>query len=72
MTPSAPSSQPAWFWLSMCEPARILRPWRAAEAEHIADAVDLRIEPGFGHALDQPLPRDESSGDNVGRCTPVL
>ena len=62
MTPSGPSSQPAWFWLSMWEPARILRPGARLKPEHVADAVDLRVEPGLRHALGEPLPRPHIVG----------
>jgi hypothetical protein len=40
-----------------------LAPAGAAHTNHVADAIDLCIEPSLGHALDQPLPR----GNVLGR-----
>ena len=37
-------------------------PPSTAEADDIADAVDLRVEPGLGHAIDQPLARHHVFG----------
>jgi hypothetical protein len=50
MTPSAPSSQPAWFWDSVCEPS-------ARTAEHVADSVDRRFKPRVRETSDEPAAR---------------
>jgi hypothetical protein len=54
MTPSAASSQPAWFGVQANQE---LRPGGARSAEDIADAVDLRLEPRFRETSGKPPAR---------------
>ena len=55
MTPSAPSSQPAWFCVSICEPASIDSASHVGPGKNVPDAVNGGVEASLTHLFDQPL-----------------